>query len=155
MPVYQWKGRTTAKKEISGELEARDRKELASKLRDRKVVLTDANAKPMEIKLPAMAKKITVRDLGIFSRLFSTMVNAGLPIDQCLDILCEQVPNKTFSKVIAEIQYIEGVFDSISGYHRIGREFERCVFLKHAESENIAQCLSSDAVLHTINFNQL
>ena len=103
MPVYQWKGRTTAKKEISGELEARDRKELASKLRDRKVVLTDANAKPMEIKLPAMAKKITVRDLGIFSRLFSTMVNAGLPIDQCLDILCEQVPNKTFSKVIAEI----------------------------------------------------
>ncbi|KPL08146.1 pilus assembly protein PilC [bacterium SM23_57] len=103
MPVYQWKGRTTAKKEISGELEAKDRKELASKLRERKVVLTDASAKPMEIKLPAMAKKITVRDLGIFSRLFATMVNAGLPIDQCLDILREQVPNKTFSKVIAEI----------------------------------------------------
>lgn len=103
MPVYQWKGRTAAKKEISGELEARDRKDLASRLRDRKVVLTEASAKPKEIKLPSMQKKITVRDLAIFSRLFSTMVNAGLPIDQCLDILREQVANKSFAKVIAEV----------------------------------------------------
>jgi type IV pilus assembly protein PilC len=103
VPVYQWKGRTAAKKEISGELEAKDRNELASKLRDKKVVLTEASAKPKEIKLPAMAKKITVRDLAIFSRLFSTMVNAGLPIDQCLDVLREQVPNKSFSKIIGEV----------------------------------------------------
>jgi type IV pilus assembly protein PilC len=103
VPVYQWKGRTAAKKEISGELEAKDRRELASRLRDKKVVLTDASTRPKDIKLPAMAKRITVKDLAIFSRLFSTMVNAGLPIDQCLDILREQVANKSFSKVIGEI----------------------------------------------------
>jgi type IV pilus assembly protein PilC len=103
MPVYQWKGRTTAKKEISGELEAKDRKELISKLRGKKVVVTDATAKPKDIKLPAMAKRIKIRDLAIFSRLFSTMVNAGLPIDQCLDILREQVSNKTFGKIIGEV----------------------------------------------------
>jgi len=103
MPVYQWKGRTAAKKEISGELEAKDKKELISRLRDKKVVVTDATAKPKDIKLPAMAKKVKIRDLAIFSRLFSTMVNAGLPIDQCLDILREQVANKTFGKIIGEV----------------------------------------------------
>ncbi len=103
MPTFQWKGRTASKKEINGELEAKDRKELASMLRDKNVVLTDATAKSMEIKMPAMAKKITVKDLAIFSRLFSTMVNAGLPIDQCLDILREQVANKTFAKTIGDV----------------------------------------------------
>ncbi len=103
MPTFQWKGRTASKKEINGELEAKDRKELASKLRNKKVVLTDATAKSMEIKLPVMGKKITVKDLAIFSRLFSTMVNAGLPIDQCLDILREQVANKTFAKTIGDV----------------------------------------------------
>ncbi len=103
MPTFQWKGRTASKKEINGELEAKDRKELASKLRDKKVVLTDATAKSMEIKMPVMGKKITVKDLAIFSRLFSTMVNAGLPIDQCLDILREQVANKTFAKTIGDV----------------------------------------------------
>jgi type IV pilus assembly protein PilC len=108
VPVYQWKGRSAGtssgtKKEVSGELEAKDRKELATRLRDRKVVLTEASAKPKEIKLPSMQKKITVRDLAIFSRLFSTMVNAGLPIDQCLDILREQVANKAFGKIIADV----------------------------------------------------
>ena len=103
MPVYQWKGRTATKKEISGELEAKDKKELISRLRDKKVVVIDATAKPKDIKLPAMAKKVKIRDLAIFSRLFSTMVNAGLPIDQCLDILSEQVANKTFGKIIREV----------------------------------------------------
>ena len=108
MPLYQWKGRsagtpTSVKKEISGELEAKDKKEVISKLRDKKVVVTDVTAKPKDIKLPAMAKKVKTRDLAIFSRLFSTMVNAGLPIDQCLDILREQVANKTFAKIIGEI----------------------------------------------------
>jgi type IV pilus assembly protein PilC len=108
VPVYQWKGRgagaaSSGKKEVSGELEAKDRKELAARLRDRKVVLTEASAKPKEIKLPSMQKKITVRDLAIFSRLFSTMVNAGLPIDQCLDILREQVANKAFAKIISDV----------------------------------------------------
>ena len=103
MPTFHWKGRTASKKEINGELEAKDRKELASKLRNKKVVLTDATAKSMEIKMPVMGKKITVKDLAIFSRLFSTMVNAGLPIDQCLDILREQVANKTFATTIGSV----------------------------------------------------
>lgn len=102
MPTIQTKGKT-AQKNGNGKAEAKNRKDFAAKQRGKTAVRATTAAKPMGFKLPAMEKKISVKDLAIFSRLFSTMVNAGLPIDQCLDILREQVANKTFAKTIGEV----------------------------------------------------
>ncbi|MFH1010915.1 MAG: type II secretion system F family protein [bacterium] len=102
MPVFTYTGRAAGQRRVEGELEARDKAEVISKLRTRHIVVSEVRAKPREIKLPNRAR-VKTKDLAIFARLFSTMVNAGLPIDQCLDILASQVSNHGFRKVIAEV----------------------------------------------------
>ncbi len=108
MPVFMYTGRAAGQRKIEGEMEARDRAEVISKLRARRIVVGDVRAKPREIKFKTRAR-VTTKDLAIFSRLFSTMINAGLPIDQCLDILANQVTNRGFGKIIAEVH------NSVSG----------------------------------------
>ena len=83
-------------------MEARDKAEVVSKLRSRRIVVKDVRAKPREIKIKTRAR-VSTKDLAIFARLFSTMINAGLPIDQCLDILANQVTNRGFRKIITEV----------------------------------------------------
>ncbi|MBM3324160.1 MAG: type II secretion system F family protein [Calditrichaeota bacterium] len=102
MPVFTYTGRAAGQRKVEGELEARDKGEVVAKLRTRHIVVSEVRAKPKEIKLPSRAR-VTTKDLAIFARLFSTMVNAGLPIDQCLDILASQVSNRGFRKVISEV----------------------------------------------------
>lgn len=108
MPVFTYTGRAAGQRKVEGEMEARDKSEVISKLRARRIVVSDVRAKPREIKFQTRAR-IKTKDLAIFARLFSTMVNAGLPIDQCLDILASQMSNRGFRKVIAEIH------NSVSG----------------------------------------
>jgi type IV pilus assembly protein PilC len=108
MPVFTYTGRAAGQKKIEGEMEARDKAEVISKLRARRIVVGDVRTKPREIKFKTRAR-VTTKDLAIFARLFSTMINAGLPIDQCLDILANQVTNRGFRKIISEVH------NSVSG----------------------------------------
>lgn len=100
--MFIYGGRAPGQKPIEGEMEARNKAEVISKLRARRIVVSEVRPKPRDIKFQ-FPTRITTKELAIFARLFSTMVNAGLPIDQCLDILASQVSNRGFSKVIAEV----------------------------------------------------
>lgn len=103
MPVFVYTGRGTGAKPVTGEIEANDKQEAMQKLRQRRVVVQDLRTKPKDIKVGGLGGGVGVKDLKIFARLFGTMINAGLPIDQCLQILVDQMQNKRFRRTIAEV----------------------------------------------------
>ncbi len=104
MPVFVYSGRTAGAKTVAGEIEAKDKQDAVAKLRHRKIVVAEVKSKPKEISFAAgLMTKVGTKDLKIFARLFGTMINAGLPIDMCLQILSEQTKNKVFRRAIAEV----------------------------------------------------
>jgi type IV pilus assembly protein PilC len=104
MPVFVYTGRSAGAKTVSGEIDAKSKDEAVAKLRQRRVVVADVRAKPKEIKLRGgMNRRVGVKDLKIFARLFGTMINAGLPIDTCLQILADQTKTPSFKRAIAEV----------------------------------------------------
>jgi type IV pilus assembly protein PilC len=111
MPVFIWEG-TTRRGEIKkGELEAVDEANARGMLRRQGYRSINIKAKPkgLEEYLPFLKAKITEKNVVVFARIFATMINAGLPLIQCLELLSQQEQNKTFAKVIAAIKEdIEG-----------------------------------------------
>jgi type IV pilus assembly protein PilC len=103
MPVFIYSGRAAGSRSVNGEIEAKDKQEVIAKLRQKRIVVNEVKAKPRELSVGKFGGKVKVKDLKIFARLFGTMINAGLPIDQCLQILVDQTANKTFRRVIAEV----------------------------------------------------
>ncbi len=102
--TFMWKGRTPAGEMLSGELVAEDKQELMAQLRKRRILITSVSQKTAahrEIRLKP--PKVTTRDQGVFTRQFATMINAGLPLVQCLNILGQQSENPYFKKVILEV----------------------------------------------------
>jgi len=101
MPTYVFKGRNRLNEIVVGERVAADRTSLESMLRREQVILTNAREKGREISLPKIGReKIKSKELALFTRQFSVMLDAGLPLVQCLEILGQQQDNKFFQKVI-------------------------------------------------------
>jgi len=106
MPVYLWKGRTLAGESQSGEIEVGRQEEAVEVLRKRKILVTSMTPKAAGFKLPKFGGSgVTTKDLAIFTRQFATMISAGLPLVQCLDILAKQSSKPSFGKVIAEVTH--------------------------------------------------
>jgi type IV pilus assembly protein PilC len=103
MPVYEYKGKTVTGSPVEGELKVKDRGELDRILRRNKILVDKVNRKPSQIsfRIGTGIKKIHV---SRFTRQFATMIGAGLPMVQCLDILAKQMESPQFCKVIAEIK---------------------------------------------------
>ncbi|HKA18812.1 MAG TPA: type II secretion system F family protein [Blastocatellia bacterium] len=101
MPTYVFKGRNRVNEIVVGERVAADRASLEAMLRREQVILTNAREKGREISLPKLGReKVKNKDLALFTRQFSVMLDAGLPLVQCLEILAQQQDNKFFQKVI-------------------------------------------------------
>jgi type IV pilus assembly protein PilC len=101
MPTYVFKGRNRLNEIVVGERTAADRASLEAMLRREQVILTTAREKGREISLPKVGReKVKSKDLSLFTRQFSVMLDAGLPLVQCLEILGQQQDNKGFQKVI-------------------------------------------------------
>jgi type IV pilus assembly protein PilC len=101
MPTYVFKGRNRLNEIVVGERVAADRATLEAMLRREQVILTNAREKGREISLPKLGReKVKHKDLALFTRQFSVMLDAGLPLVQCLEILAQQQDNKYFQKVI-------------------------------------------------------
>ena len=101
MPTYVFKGRNRLNEIVVGERVATDRSALEAMLRREQVILTNAREKGREISLPKLGReKIKSKDLALFTRQFSVMLDAGLPLVQCLEILGQQQDNKFFQKII-------------------------------------------------------
>ncbi len=102
--VYLWKGKSPKGETIAGEYEAEDRRQVSDYLRKRRVIITSIKKKPQEVSLSFLQRKsIGVKDLSVFTRQFATMVNAGLPLVQCLDVLARQQDKPFFKGVIAQV----------------------------------------------------
>lgn len=105
MPTYVFKGRNRLGEVIVGERAADSRDLLRQLLRREQVVLTSVKEKGREVAVPKLAgrrKKVKAKDLAIFTRQFSVMIDAGLPLVQCLEILAQQQENKYFATVLTQ-----------------------------------------------------
>jgi type IV pilus assembly protein PilC len=105
MPVYKWVAETRKGKILRGELEAADEKIAQLQLKRRSLSIKKLKAKPKDLfeNVAFLQPKITAKDIVVFTRQFSTMIDAGLPLVQGLTILSEQTENKTFQTVLKKI----------------------------------------------------
>ncbi|MFN2548483.1 MAG: type II secretion system F family protein [Myxococcales bacterium] len=105
MPVWVWEGRTKTGEVKRGEVEAPDEGAVQQRLRAMALANVKIKKKPMQInfKLPGMGG-ISNKDIVIFTRQFATMIDAGLPLVQCLDILGTQLDNLAFREVLQKVK---------------------------------------------------
>ena len=106
MPIYQWKGRTRQGTLKKGEIEAVNEAAVMAQLRAQTLLPVSVKEKAKDVSeyLTFLQQGITTRELVIFTRQFATMIDAGLPLVQCLDILGDQQPNKTFQTILREVK---------------------------------------------------
>jgi type IV pilus assembly protein PilC len=109
MPDFLWKGRTPSGTIENGEITAENPAEVQRILRERKIVPTSIRSKPKEITLPFLQGRVSNRAITVFTRQFSVMINAGLPLIKCLDIQVAQVESDRFKKILKDlISSVEG-----------------------------------------------
>ncbi len=111
MSIYLWEAQTRKGEIKKGESEAADESVVRTQLRRQGLKPGRIKKKPKDLfeSVPFLQPKVKEKDVVVFCRQFSTMIDAGLPLIQCLDILGSQEPNKTFAKIIISIKTdIEG-----------------------------------------------
>jgi len=106
MPTYTYKGRNRLNEVVSGELDATSQDDLRELLKREQIILTTASEKGRDIKIPKLGrkKKVKAKELAVFTRQFSVMIDAGLPLVQCLDILANQQINVFFKDVLHQVR---------------------------------------------------
>jgi len=102
MPVYTYKARTVGGESQSGEITASTEADVVGQLRRRRLVVVSVREKPKELKF-SLGGRIKTKDLVLFTRQFATMINAGLPLVQSLDILATQQANKRAAEKIRAV----------------------------------------------------
>ena len=104
-PVFLWKAKAPSGEERTGEMEAASREEVEARLRQSGLVPLKIKKKPTEINLRLPGSSgVTRKELVIFTRQFSTMIDAGLPLVQGLEILAAQNENPQFKQVLREVK---------------------------------------------------
>ena len=105
MAVFVWKGTTASGEVRKGEMTAENDKEVMAKLRAQQITPQKVSKKlsSIELTIPGVGG-VTHKELVVFTRQFATMIDAGLPLVQCLDLLGAQEPNKLFQKTIFDIK---------------------------------------------------
>lgn len=108
MPTFVYSGKTASGEARKGELQAANLAQATAALRRQQILPASISQKKAgglsSIKIPGFGQKVTTKDLVIFSRQFATMIDAGLPLVQCLDILASQQENAEFKKVLIEVK---------------------------------------------------
>jgi type IV pilus assembly protein PilC len=104
MPTYSWKGRNSAGNVQEGVLTAEDKETLVATLRKQQILVTAITEKGKEFALPKFGGGVSQKEIAIFTRQFSVMIDAGLPLVQCLEILGGQQANRVFKKVLVQVR---------------------------------------------------
>ena len=111
MAIFRWQGVGPNGETLKGEMDAPDASAVAARLRVQRIrplpdrIRTKGSGLEREIKIPGLGEKVKQKDVVIFTRQLATMIDAGLPIMQALDLLARQTENKTFSGVIAKVKH--------------------------------------------------
>ncbi len=110
MPVYRWQGVSPRGEMLAGEMEAPSRDAVLVRLRSQRIqplpdkIKEKGRGLDREITIPGFSDSITTRDIVVFTRQLATMIDAGLPIVQCLDILATQSTNKKLRNIVRQIK---------------------------------------------------
>lgn len=102
--VFIWEGKTRQGTVQKGEISAGNKEEVMALLRKQNITPVNVAPKPKEISLKFGAQKVTDKDVVIFTRQLATMIDAGLPLVQCLEILGSQTENKTLSATVIQVR---------------------------------------------------
>ena len=100
MPVYTYRGVNKTGTSVAGERAAASKAEVAAMLRREQINVSKLSEKGKEFNIPSFGSGVDSKELAIFTRQFSVMIDAGLPLVQCLEILAGQQENKTFQKIL-------------------------------------------------------
>lgn len=120
--TFVWSGKTRQGQVQKGELVAKTREEVIAQLRKQNILVTSVQEKAASRKFPGFGGGVGSKDIVIFTRQFSTMIDAGLPLVQCLEILANQTENKTLAKTIG---LVRGDVESGSTYADALRKFPK------------------------------
>jgi type IV pilus assembly protein PilC len=104
MSTFVYKGRARTGEHREGTVEAGNRDEAVAALRRQGIVVSSVAEKGRELALPRLRKGVGQKELAVFTRQFSVMIDAGLPLVQCLEILAGQQTNKIFAQVINDVR---------------------------------------------------
>ena len=108
MPKFSYSGRSRAGKNVKGSLEAASESSAMAQLRRQGIqankIKEAGKGLNAEFNISFMQPKITTKDIVVFTRQFATMIDAGLPLVQCLDILSSQQENATFKKILLQVK---------------------------------------------------
>lgn len=111
MPTFAYRGRSQTGQKVAGTMEANTPEAVVVQLHLQRIFPTSVQPQPksIELKIPGLGKTVKEKDLAVFTRQLATMIDAGLPLVQCLETLVSQQPNKRFKKVLTEIrEAVEG-----------------------------------------------
>jgi type IV pilus assembly protein PilC len=104
MAQYTWKGKSRGGAVQEGVLVAENKEAVIAMLRKQQIIVTAVTEKGKEIALPKVGGGVSQKEIAIFTRQFSVMIDAGLPLVQCLEILGTQQVNRAFQKVLFQVR---------------------------------------------------
>jgi type IV pilus assembly protein PilC len=110
MPTFLWEGKTAQGRVLKGEIEASNPEAVFAILRDRRIrpipnrIREKGRGLDKEIRIPGLGERLKARDLSVFTRQFAAMIDAGLPIVQCLDIQAQQTESKLLANTLRSIK---------------------------------------------------
>src|SRR6267142_6588626 len=102
MPVFTYRGTNRSGGSVAGEMTAASKAELQTLLRRQQITPTKMSEKGKEFNLPTFGGGVTAKELAVFTRQFSVMIDAVLPLVQCLEILGSQAADKNIAAVILQ-----------------------------------------------------
>ena len=127
MPVYQWVGKNKKNEVKKGELEAASEAAVKGQLARQRITPTKIKPKPKDLfaNVAFLQPQVKGADIILFARQFSTMIDAGLPIIQCLDILYSQQANVTFKKMLKNVkESVEGGATLAEALKKFPKQFD-------------------------------
>jgi type IV pilus assembly protein PilC len=144
MPVYTFRGTNRQGAAVSGERMAQSKTELAAMLRREQINVSKLSEKGKEFAFPTFGTGVDSKELAIFTRQFSVMIDAGLPLVQCLEILAQQQENKTFHKILI------GVRSSVEGGQTLAASLKQYDKVFDALYYNMVDAGETGGILDTI-----
>src|SRR4026209_1187231 len=106
MGMFEYTAKNAASGQIlKGTLDVPTRDEVIAFIRKNRMILVSVREAPAQVRMPGFKKRVSTRDVVIFTRQFATMINAGLPLVQSLNILAAQTENKALAEVTRAVVY--------------------------------------------------
>jgi len=144
MPVYTYRGVNRMGAKVTGERMAASKAEVNASLRRDKINVSKLSEKGKEFSIPTFGGSVDAKELAVFTRQFSVMIDAGLPLVQCLEILAAQQENKLFQKIIV------GVRTSVEGGATLSTAMKQHVKVFDALYHNMVEAGETGGILDTI-----